>query len=68
MSNMEETTKLVQIEVPLSIRERLIARANRNRRSMRGEALAIIEAALWHDEAVREDPDGLSAWGTPNDR
>jgi len=56
-----EKTKPLNIELPLSVRRRLIERAGRNKRSMRKEALAIIEAELWQDDAVREDPDQVGA-------
>jgi hypothetical protein len=43
---MDDKKILVQIEMPRDLRRLLKERAVKNRRSMRGEALAIIEASI----------------------
>lgn len=58
---MEDKTVLVQIEMPEALRSRLKVRAVKNRRSLRGEALAIIEEALSGGRRVPAEKEAIHA-------
>ena len=54
-------TILVQIVMPVGLRDRLKMRAVKNRRSLRGEALAIIEEALSDGRRIPADKEAIHA-------
>ena len=54
-------TILVQIVMPVGLRDRLKMRAVKNRRSLRGEALAIIEEALSDGRRVPAEKEAVHA-------
>lgn len=57
---MDKEKILVQIEMPPELRRRLKERAVKNRRSLRGEALSIIEERLADSERA-EPPEAAHA-------
>lgn len=57
---MDKKKILVQIEMPPELRRRLKERSVKNRRSLRGEALAIIEERLADSERA-ENPEAAHA-------
>jgi plasmid stability protein len=58
---MEDKTILVQIAMPPTLRAQLKRRAVKNRRSLRGEALAIIEEALSDGRRVPAEKEAIHA-------
>ena len=58
---MEDKTILVQIAMPPTLRAQLKRRAVKNRRSLRGEALAIIEEALSDGRRIPADKEAIHA-------
>jgi len=58
---MEDKTILVQIAMPPTLRAQLKRRAVKNRRSLRGEALAIIEEALSNGRRVPAEKEAIHA-------
>lgn len=58
---MEDKKILVQIAMPPTLRAQLKRRAVKNRRSLRGEALAIIEEALSDGRRVPAEKEAVHA-------